>query len=276
LLAELGRVDFLVAGPPCQGHSNLNNKTRRQDPKNELYYRVARFARLFRPRWILIENVQAVLHDARRVVERTRRALRKMGYYVDDGVVRVDDLGVAQTRRRHLLFAVLGTGEGQSQTDLPAFADLLARYRVPRRRVMWAISDLARRSGDGLFDSASIPSSQTQRRIDWLFDNDAYDLKNSQRPECQQGDHRYIGVYGRMRPADPGPTITGGYDTMGRGRYVHPTKRRTITPHEAARIQFFPDWFDFSAVKARARLAQVIGNAVPPKLSYVFALELMR
>jgi DNA (cytosine-5)-methyltransferase 1 len=141
---------------------------------------------------------------------------------------------------------------------------------------MWAIGDLSRRSGKTFFDKASVPAPQTRRRIDWLFDNEAYELKNSQRPECQQGDHRYIGVYGRMRPSEPGPTITGGYDTMGRGRYVHPTRRRTITPHEAARIQFFPDWFDFGVVKARARLAQVIGNAVPPKLSYVFALEFMR
>lgn len=276
LVEEMGRVDFVVAGPPCQGHSNLNNKTRRADPKNELYFRVARFARLFKPKWILIENVQAVLHDEGKVVARTRRALRKMGYHVDDGVVRVDDLGVAQTRRRHVLFAVLGPARGEAKKDIPAIAEVIDRYRVPHRNVMWAIGDLSRRSGKTFFDKASVPAQQTRRRIDWLFDHAAYELKNSQRPKCQQGDHRYIGVYGRMRPSEPGPTITGGYDTMGRGRYVHPTRRRTITPHEAARIQFFPDWFDFGVVKARARLAQVIGNAVPPKLSYVFALELMR
>lgn len=276
LVEEFGRVDFVVAGPPCQGHSNLNNKTRRADPKNELYLRVARFARLVKPKWIVIENVQAVLHDKRNVVGRTVRALRAMGYYVDHDVVSTDDVGVAQTRRRHLLLAVLTARSGQVTEDIPSLAEIVERYRVPHRSVMWAIRDLARLSSNTLFDSASVPSARTRRRIDWLFDRNAYVLKNSQRPKCQQGDHRYIGVYGRMRPAKPGPTITGGYDTMGRGRYVHPTKRRTITPHEAARIQSFPDWFDFSVVKGRARLAQVIGNAVPPKLSYVFALELMR
>lgn len=275
LVEEIGRVDFVVAGPPCQGHSNLNNVTRREDPKNELYFRLARFAYLFQPKWILIENVQAVLHDSGDVVARTRRALRKMGYHVDDGVARVDDLGVAQTRRRHLLFAV-HKDAGLPAANVPKFAEVLERYKVPRRSVLWAIGDLAARNGKGLFDTASVPSAQTKQRIDWLFDNEKYDLHNSKRPKCQQGEHRYIGVYGRMRPEDPAPTITGGYDTMGRGRFVHPTRRRTVTPHEAARIQFFPDWFDFSVVTARARLAQIIGNAVPPKLSYVFALELMR
>jgi DNA (cytosine-5)-methyltransferase 1 len=65
---------------------------------------------------------------------------------------------------------------------------------------------------------------------------------------------------------------------MGRGRFVHPEERRTLTPREAARIQFIPDFFDFSAAatSSRRELVEMIGNAVPPKLAYVFALELLR
>ncbi len=47
-------VDLLIGGPPCQGHSDLNNHTRRDDPKNELYNSMARYAEVLRPRWILI------------------------------------------------------------------------------------------------------------------------------------------------------------------------------------------------------------------------------
>jgi DNA (cytosine-5)-methyltransferase 1 len=53
---------------------------------------------------------------------------------------------------------------------------------------------------------------------------------------------------------------------MGQGRYVHPQRRRTITPHEAARLQTFPDWFDFGEKTPRGVLAKAIGNAVPPLL----------
>lgn len=62
---------------------------------------------------------------------------------------------------------------------------------------------------------------------------------------------------------------------MSMGRYVHPSRRRTITAHEAARLQFFPDYFDFSCVKARTDLATLIGNAVPSKLPYLLGLELL-
>jgi DNA (cytosine-5)-methyltransferase 1 len=63
---------------------------------------------------------------------------------------------------------------------------------------------------------------------------------------------------------------------MGQGRFVHPGKPRTITPREAARLQFVPDFFAFGEHTPRKELADMIGNAVPTKLSYVFALELLR
>lgn len=287
LQSQLGRVDFLVAGPPCQGHSNLNNETRRKDPRNELYFRVARFARLFKPRWIVIENVQAVLHDADKVVGRTRRALEKMGYMVDEGIVRLADLGVAQTRRRHVMIGVHKRAREGAKVDskvIPTLAEIVARFEVPKRTLRWAIDDLRGKRSRAVFDSSAEPSDATRRRIKWLFDHAIFDLPNTQRPKCHRESkkrngesHRYIGVYGRMRWDEAAPTITSGYDTMGRGRFVHPSQRRTVTPHEAARIQFFPDSFDFSpANETRTRLAQIIGNAVPPKLTYTIALELLR
>ena len=60
--------------------------------------------------------------------------------------------------------------------------------------------------------------------------------------------------------------MTTGFGSMGQGRYVHPRRPRTLTPHEAARLQTFPDWFDFGAETPRGVLAKVIGNAVPPLL----------
>ena len=58
------------------------------------------------------------------------------------------------------------------------------------------------------------------------------------------------------------------------GRYVH-QKESTLTAHEAARPQFFPDFFDFEPAKSRTQLAQIIGNSVPPKLSYCCGLSLL-
>ena len=79
---QVGEVDLLLAGPPCQGHSDLNNHTRRTDPRNALYLRAARAAEVLRPTFVVIENVPAVRHDKGQVVAVATAALEAVGYTV--------------------------------------------------------------------------------------------------------------------------------------------------------------------------------------------------
>src|SRR5713226_230360 len=81
-------------------------------------------------------------------------------------------------------------------------------------------------------------------------------------------------MYGRLNYDEAAQTITSGFGSPGQGRYIHPTRRRTLTAHEAARLQFFPDSFDFSSVKLRTALANMLGNAVPMLLSFVLVLAI--
>jgi DNA (cytosine-5)-methyltransferase 1 len=272
LVRRAGAVDVVLAGPPCQGHSTLNNRTRHADPKNELYFLVARYAKLMRPKWILIENVPAVRKDRSGVVQRTADALESLGYWVADGIVDLWAIGVAQTRRRHVLVA-----QSEALGPLLDVDDLVSPYHTRPRPVSWAIEDLLDVGSSSSVDALKTPDPVTQARIDYLFDHNLFDLPDHMRPDChRKKSHTYQSVYGRMNWQEPAPTLTSGYDTMGRGRFVHPKRRRTITAHEAARLQFIPDFVDFSGVVERSGLAKLIGNAVPPKLSYVLGLELMR
>jgi DNA (cytosine-5)-methyltransferase 1 len=141
--------------------------------------------------------------------------------------------------------------------------------------VRWAIADLARKAPEGLLDTPSVLHPDNIKRINYLMKHGAYDLPNRLRPICHQDDHSYVSMYGRLQYDNPAQTITSGFGSPGQGRYVHPTRGRTLTPHEAARLQFFPDFFDFSPVIFRTSLANMIGNAVPMLLAYVFCLELM-
>ena len=84
-----------------------------------------------------------------------------------------------------------------------------------------------------------------------------------------------MSVYGRLSWDKPAQTVTRGFYSMCMGRYVHPSQRRTLTAREAARLQFFPDFFDFSGANTRTAIATLIGNAVPPKLIYPFVRELI-
>lgn len=121
---------------------------------------------------------------------------------------------------------------------------------------------------EGVFYTPSQMSEENVKRVNYLFDNDLYDLPDTERPTCHRTKkHKYKAVYGRLHWDKPSPTITGGFGSMGQGRFVHPLRRRVITAHEAARIQGFPDFFDFSLVSTRTALYEMIGNAVPPKIS---------
>ncbi|HET9149933.1 MAG TPA: DNA cytosine methyltransferase, partial [Alphaproteobacteria bacterium] len=138
----------------------------------------------------------------------------------------------------------------------------------------WAIEDLIDVGSDELWDAAPTLSAENQARINYLFENDLFDLPDKERPDCHKNGTSYTAVYGRLHWDKPAQTITTGFNTPGQGRYIHPRRRRVITPHEAARIQGFPDWFKFEAPVAvhRKNLAKWIGDAVPPVLGYSAAL----
>jgi DNA (cytosine-5)-methyltransferase 1 len=267
-VSGLGDVDILLAGPPCQGHSDLNNHTRRNDPRNALFLRAARFAELVRPRHVIIENVPGVVHDAGNVVSQTWSILQRLGYRVAGGVLKADQFGVPQRRRRFFTVASL---DCEPRLDV-----LIPRYGTAPRSFLWACEDLLAQEPDPPFDSPATHSDENRRRIEFLFEHDLFDLPDAERPECHRDKrHSYRSVYGRMHPDVPAQTITAGFGSTGQGRFVHPLTPRTITPHEAARLQFFPDFFSFDGV-GRSALQRMIGNAVPPKLAYVLALELLR
>jgi len=269
LLHKLPQIDLLLSGPPCQGHSDLNNHTRRSDPRNRLYARVARLVELTHPTHVMIENVPSVRHSRQGVVKTTTQLLTSLGYSVDSGVVDLSTIGVPQRRRRHVLLASLSIK--------PDIRSAVNRHEVQTARsIMWAIGDLASKSNGSVFDSPSIQTERNVARIAYLHGNGSYDLPNRLRPKCHRhGGHSYKSMYGRLHPDLPAQTITSGFGSPGQGRFVHPTERRTLTPHEAARLQFFPDSFDFSPVKHRSALAEMIGNAVPMKLSFVLCLHLL-
>ncbi|TMP46843.1 MULTISPECIES: DNA cytosine methyltransferase [unclassified Pseudoalteromonas] len=258
-------IDYLFAGPPCQGHSDLNNSTRRDDPRNLLYLETLKLINHFNPNVFVIENVPTVVHSKERVVEQLSRHL-KGKYSVEEYVVDFLKLGIAQTRKRHILVG--------SRVALPE--NFLNRIYagLKQTNLRQVIGDLEEISSTQLIDVPSRMMPNNKNRVDFLFDNNLYDLPNSERPKCHQGDHSYKSMYGRLNWDKPAQTITGGFGSMGQGRFVHPSKKRVITPREAARIQGLPDWLDYSKVPKRGDIQQMIGNVVPPILSKQIILEM--
>jgi DNA (cytosine-5)-methyltransferase 1 len=226
---------------------------------------MVRAAEVLKPEHVLIENVPSLERDRTGVLRRAVAEFERLGFSVASRVLNLAVFGVPQLRARHVLVATRG--------DLPPTLLGVPALRVSRN-LRWAIADL--RTDDNVFDSPSMLSTANEKRARWLLEHDEYDLPNRQRPHCHRDPtHKYKSMYGRLDWDKPAQTITTGFGSPGQGRYLHPSQARTITPHEAARLQFFPDWFDFSAMVKRKRLQEMIGNAVPPKLGYVLAVELL-
>ncbi len=256
-----GDVDFLFAGPPCQGHSDLNNSSRRSDPRNLLYFETIRLVDVYKPKYFVIENVPSVVHSKENVVETTKLKLKSQ-YHIEEFNVDFIKLGIAQTRKRHILI-------GSSRAIDFDFLDK-AYKRFNPTTLQSVMSDLVDVSSDLMIDQPSRMSSENKKRVAYLFKNNLFDLPNELRPACHQTKHSYKSMYGRLDWKKPAQTITGGFGSMGQGRFLHPSKPRVITPHEAARIQGLPDSLDYEMISKRGDLQQMIGNAVPPILSQEF------
>jgi DNA (cytosine-5)-methyltransferase 1 len=288
---DIGAIDFrhgdeliLFGGPPCQGFSTSNQRTR--SPENEgnwLYREFIRVCRMLEPEWIVIENVKGILEtDNGSFLSRILVALKRLGYKTDTWALNAADFGVPQARTR--LFVI-----GAKTRSLPK-----APSPIPRRvTVRDAIADLP-----VLKNGSSICSKEYRCLPRSLF---AEQMRKEMKTSCNHlvtrtADHiieryRYIpqggnweniparlmgnyadrtrchtGIYHRLIYNEPSVVIGNFRKNM----LIHPTQNRGLSVREAARLQSFPDYFVFTGSIGFQQ--QQVGNAVPPLLAYaVFA-----
>ena len=262
----VGEVDVVLAGPPCQGHSSLNNVSRNEDPRNRFYFHPVAIGIALGAKAIVIENVPGVRRDTSAVVERSITMLKQYGYSITGDVLKAEQLGWPQTRHRYFLVAVKGE-------KIASLNTLSNQFKSPAKPIEWAIHDLLDHKGNDVMSIGSSLSAENKNRIRWLFENNSNHLPDEHRPACHRDKaHTYSSVYGRMRWDRPSGTITTGFSTPGRGRYIHPLRQRTLLPIEAARIQGFPDgYFSIPQLESqitRTEIVKWVGDAVPVPLGY--------
>jgi DNA (cytosine-5)-methyltransferase 1 len=268
LLSFVGRTGLVIGGPPCQGHSGFNNHTRSKDDRNPLYLTVPAIGIALKAEFIIVENVYNVVNDKFKVVHHATEILRSYGYTVASVKLVASDYGVAQARKRHFLVA--------SKHGCPLSTGAFELFKTEEFSVGQAIGDLVNVSSSSAFDKPARLSAENVARVKHLFDNNSYRLPNHVRPDCHKDGHTYPSVYGRLNSDGVANTITTGFASPGRGRYVHPTQERALTAHEAARLQGFPDAFSFHDFAGRdltnKAYGKLIGDAVPPPLGFVPAI----
>lgn len=269
--AVAGEVDVLIAGPPCQGHSTANKNRKNFDQRNLLYLTVPALAIAWNVPTVVIENVPAVRASQQGVVQTTYRLLKHYGYSVCEGVLNAADIGWPQSRRRYFLIA---TKDRCLAPDVKSYINPIGRRSA--LPLSAAIGDLLDSAGLDFMTEEPMLSADNRRRIEILHNSESHDLPQEHRNAKAQVDGTtYQSVYGKMYWDRPAQTLTTGFMTPGRGRYVHPLRKRTLLPREAARLQGFPDQYRFDAfgeIPLRTSLARWIGDAVPTPLGFAAAL----
>lgn len=280
LLAELDVdpamvIDLVVGGPPCQGFS-IQRIGPDHDERNHLVLEFARLTMDLAPRYVLMENVKGLL--GRRGAPLLRECLRLLaegGYEASVDVVDAADFGVPQRRLRAILSS---WRNGEAPLERPS-----AIPPTTHSTVWDAIGDLPRppstghMSPDPLHVESRMSKLNKQRLALIPAGGGFEDLPPHMRVACHRNGAAKIGhrnVYGRLAPDKPAATITARFDSFTRGKFAHPFEDRNITLREGARLQTFPDDFEF--IGNREQVAAQIGNAVPPQLAAVLADSVAR
>jgi DNA (cytosine-5)-methyltransferase 1 len=262
-----GELDLLAGCPPCQGFSTLrtrNGANRNRDNRNNLVYQMLRFAKAFRPKAIMMENVPGLVRH--KPFADLCDGLRGLGYQLTFGIKDAANYGVPQRRRRLILLAGRGF-------EIP-FATEIHRLRSVRG----AIGKLPEpgRSRDALHN---IPEKKRTTKVSNLIRDipkdggSRTDLPKSRQLNCHKQTDGFSDIYGRMAWGDVAPTMTSGCFNPSKGRFLHPEQNRAITMREAALLQSFPRKYSFDLLCGKEAIALMIGNALPPEFVRRHALE---
>ncbi|WP_420597128.1 DNA cytosine methyltransferase [Deinococcus sp.] len=258
------RVDLLTGGLPCQGFSLLGARLQ-DDPRNRLWREFMRAVEEVRPRAFLMENVPPILktQEGRFTIEHAR----ELGYEVVAGTLSADEFGVPQKRKRAFFLGVL---DGAITLPKP-------NTRSPMRSVRWALKGIPLHpTNEGLHLGRNPTEMSLERYATVPEGGNRFDLMRNRpdiTPRCWM--EKLTGstdVFGRLWWDRPALTIRTEFYKPEKGRYLHPSEHRPITHREAARLQTFPDAFQFEG--SRIEVARQIGNAVPPMLAYRIGLHL--
>ena len=279
---------ILFGGPPCQGFSTSNTKTRNSNnTNNSLFHEYIRQVKELTPEWFVFENVEGIKSfENGTVIDKLEEEFEKLGYKTKWDVLTASDYGVPQNRNR---FFMIGNRldidfefpekhkkkvtVNEAIEDLPKLNngdsyEILDYKNIeanPYVKLMRGTSEKASqnyvsRNKDYVLERYKhIKPGENWRAIPEVLMQNYADTKN-----CHSG------IYKRLDPNSPSIVIANYRKNM----LIHPFENRGLSVREAARIQSFPDSFVFKGNLSFQQ--QQIGNAVPPLLAKAIFKQIMK
>ncbi|MGG4217174.1 DNA cytosine methyltransferase [Paenibacillus jamilae] len=256
---EFPKADVVVGGPPCPGFSEAGPRLV-DDPRNFLYIHYIRCLMQVQPKFFIMENVKGMLTLGKgEVFHQIRQDFEAAGYRVYHKLVNARDYGVPQLRERVFLVGVREDIKFKYEFPEPSHGDGL--FLNPYITLTEAIGDLEENPGEYFTGSYSTIFMSRNRKKNW----------NEQSFTIQAS--------GRQAPIHPGGLPM---EKVDKNKWIFQDgeeNNRRLSVKEIARIQTFPDWYNFSDGKndemsKNGRLDKIykqIGNAVPVQLARIIA-----
>lgn len=268
-----GQVDFLSGGFPCQAFSFAGKRLGFEETRGTLFFELARAVKEIKPKVFLGENVKGLFeHDNGRTLDTIRNVIAELGYtLIEPRVLRALQHDVPQKRERLILIAI--------RNDIAPYVT----YNWPQ--VSTYVPTLRDAFFKGRLFPTDVPTSQGQqypeskRKVMELVPEggDWRNLPEDIAREYMKGSYELgggkTGMARRLAMDEPSLTLTCA-PAQKQTERCHPTETRPLTVREYARIQTFPDEWQFEGPMS-AQYKQ-IGNAVPVNLSKAIGHSLIR
>lgn len=291
-----GQLSGLIGGPPCQGFSTMGHR-HSSDARNNLFRRFFELVAGCEPLFFLAENVPGICNDKFSSIRKDAFSLVRASYVLLEPLrLNASHFGAPTTRERiffigykkNLRWVLTENHIRQLQRPSPITVSKALRGLPKRILSSW------QHESQGWRITEPLPQSHFYNRVSGCVppltgDQNAIDqLRHNQLVSGCLGTHHTDDVKARFTKLSPGqmdqpsramrlephglcPTLRAGTGS-DRGSFqavrpIHPTSPRVITPREAARLQGFPDWFQFAPSKWHS--FRQIGNSVSPLLAEV-------
>ena len=302
-------IDIIIGGPPCQGWSlvgrgKLKSLGKKQnifdDPRNRLYKRFIDYIKVFQPVVCLMENVPGMTsHTNKNIAKKVAKDIEKQGYEVTWDLLNAVNYGVPQYRKR--IFFIGIRKDIRIKFVMPKWCSHEYGRKYPLNTVYDAIGDLPRiNSGSKKWvrlysvkrkQSAYIKKLRRKCKKNVILDHvcrehNTQDIKafgimkegdwyrDLPKKYKRYRDDIFQDKYRKLQWSEPSGCVTA-HLSKDCYTHIHPSQRRTISVREAARLQSFPDEFQFGG-KGMSSKFRLIGNAVPPLMGEIIAKEIKK
>lgn len=289
-----GELHGLIGGPPCQGFSVIGKRSA-VDPRNNLFVKFFEIAMQCRPSFFVVENVPGILESKyANIRESAFRQITSDYILLEPLKLKASDFG-APTSRERVFFVGYRPDSMEELTsanflsqkvDTPIIVEEALRGLPAEISSEWLTEQESWRSVDvvpnssfwnkiageippGVADPAAVRVYQEKRLVSGCFGTRHSPDVQSRYDQLNPGQKDHVSKSVRLKLDGFCPTLRAG-TAADRGSYqavrpIHPTLPRVITPREAARLQGFPDWFQFAPSKWHS--FRQIGNSVSPILA---------